>query len=234
MIRVVSGKISWIIVFLWLAFTACTDKKGIEEEYRELAEASKSLTDSHFWVLQPDSSVLEVYHPYLEHAHKPDTFFLHAGTLITENEQIAAGFFSGNLSDGFKKWTPQKREAFIGLLTDSVAKTRRTNGKLIRAEMVQCSRLVARSGFKEIQSDQMAAGFSHQLQVKWTMADSTLPITIPLNIEFEKAALNLNGRFDFNPQDFGFPLKPEGKVNALIGRPISIQLKLRFKPYVEP
>lgn len=228
------AKGGWCVVLLWLALSACSHKKGIEDEYRELAQASKSLSDSQFFVVQPDSSVLEVFHPFLENANQPDSFSIQAGSLITENEQIAAGFFSGNLQDGFRKWPTDKKEAFIRLLTDSVPKTRGANGKTVRAEIVQCSRMVARSGFKEIQGDQAASTYAYQLQVMWTMADSTLPLSIPVNIRFEKTAVRLNGRFDFNPQDFGLPLKEGGKLGALKARPtITVQLKLKFSPFEE-
>jgi hypothetical protein len=210
---------------------ACQHKPTLQEEYKVIQESASKLRNGKVFIVDSDSSYVEWK---LKKEGSPDLtgrFKPSKGTLILENEQIVAGFFEGDLWDGnsFLTKTAFNLAKEKTALLDSFPKLNGEWGRIVRMDITQTGHNIARSDYHSISSFDTTSNLV--LLSNLTLADSLLPVTLPVKETLSTKRIELKGNFRLNARDFGVLIRPR---NPNYKTPWSSEIPLSFHLVFRP
>jgi len=236
---VIKGKglilMGWLAFFLLLVFTySCKEKNGIQEEYRQIAEATSKLSNGVFYIIDTDSSQVlwEVQNStgqVLSGKITPEK-----GSLILEKERLVGGFIASSFKNIFilkneMKLNPTKEKK---KLLDSLPKLRSEKAKILRIDIEQSGRQIMNSGFREGINPGIDTSVTHILQVSVLFGDSIKNISLPATLIKKPNRITLNAKSSISYSEFGIQTGRYGSESSRAWNSwIPLKFHLVFKPY---
>jgi hypothetical protein len=143
------------------------------------------------------------------------------GFVLLEGNSLAAGFIEGDLWKNITLTDSLNAPSLNGMkfLKDSIPQFFSSDGRKIRFDLKQTSRVIPRSEFRSTGGLQDSLLPTHDLQFQAEIADSSQAIRLPLRLQMEKKRVRLNGNFQLNLREFG-----------ILSRQISTQGKVQWIP----
>jgi|GEM_PF-3539361 len=220
-----------VFLLLLLPLFSCETKQDSEGENGQVKEMAgglpggkayeiDSLGSEILWTLRKSDG------SWLKGRFKPGK-----GYLLLEGNSLAAGFFEGDL------WrnnilTDSLNAPSLGaekFLKDSLPVLFTPNGRKIRFDFRQTSRVIPRSEFRSLSAGDSLAP-THDIQFQAEMADSSQQLRLPLRLRIEKSKVLVSGNFQLNLREFGIlsnQLNAPGKIQWI--PEAGLQFNLHFK-----
>lgn len=230
-------KFQWAAaLFFILSLASCKQEdSGKGEEGRRISEMASGIPRSSACLI--DSLQSEIKWTILRNNGSSISGIFHPsrGSLILEGNSVAAGFFEGDFWNNNQVKSDngrEVRESGLKFLKDSCPKVFSNQGRILRMDLKQISRVVPRSEFRSLGSLDSNTISTHNLQLQAEIADSSQSIKIPVNIRISGKQVILSGNCLLNLRDFGIlsrqipnPAKVQWQPEA------RLELKLRFLKY---
>lgn len=223
-------------LFFILSFLGCKEEdSGEGEKGRRIREMASGLPKSSACMI--DSLQSEIKWTILRNNGSSISGIFHPsrGSLILEGNSVAAGFFEGDFwnNNQVKSDTGGEiREAGLKFLKDSCPVVFSNQGRILRMDLKQISRVVPRSEFRSLGSLDSNTISTHNLQLQTEIADSSQSIRIPLNIRISGKQVFLSGNCLLNLRDFGILSRQIPNPSKLQWQPeMRLELKLSFLKY---
>jgi len=234
-VRLLSRRL--FLLFLSSIFLlSCETKKGLQEEYIEIAQATSRLSHGRLYVIDVDSSRLD-WEVFNQNGKKiSGRLGFEKGSLILEKERLVAGFVEGSLLSN--KLISNELNLNLNVekrkLLDSNLVLKTESGNVVRFDIEQSGHQYFKSGFKENVNANTDTSVTHLLQVEFTFADSTRSISIPSKLKKLGSNQILSANLNINFPDFGVKFNRfSNDPNLAWNTSVAVKLRLVFKQYVE-
>ena len=221
-----------IFCFCALFFFGCSQKQGLNEEYHQIGEAASKLKGAQVFILNRDSSFVTWRSRNRKGTEASGKFRPSKGSLVMEDGGIVAGFLEGDI---FQDVTPDTNPILQlakekRMLLDSFPILESARGRMIRLDITQSGRIVARSDFRQSTTfTDSIPGYS--LRSNLELADSLVAVTITSQQIRQKNKIVLNGTYVLNARDFGLFTIAQNPTMVPIWTPdIPLVFHLVFSP----
>jgi polyisoprenoid-binding protein YceI len=222
---------------LFLLFTsACSERMGTDEEYARVEEASSRLGNARMLVLVPDSSQVGWVIRHRSGQAFSGRFRPSKGSLVLEDENLVAGFLEGDLLKDSRPDPGQDSLAFLrpDSLLRYFPRLMASVSSPFRLDIRQVSRVVARSDFRQF-TGLKAQEPTHQVQADLDLADSTVLVSIPVQVEAGAGAVRVSGDYSVNLRDFGLLTEVlPGGAQAPFDPVVQCRIDWRFRLWKKP
>lgn len=219
--------------FCTLLLWGCSQKQGLNEEYRQIGEAASKLKGAQVFILNRDSSFVTWKSRNRKGTEASGKFRPSKGSLVMEDGGIVAGFLEGDI---FQDVTPDANPILQlakekRMLLDSFPVLETTKGRMIRLDITQSGRIVARSDFRQSSGAFTDSIPGHSLKCNLEMADSLMGISLTSRQIRQKNKIVLNGTYVLNARDFGlFTIGQNPSMVPLWTPDIPLVFHLVFSP----
>lgn len=194
-----------VFCFCAIVLAGCSQKQGLNEEYRLIGEAASKLKGAQVYILNRDSSYVIWKSRNRKGTEASGRFRPSKGSLVTEDDGIIAGFLEGDLfqdvipdPNPILQLAKEKR-----MLLDSFPVLETARGRMIRLDITQSGRIVARSDFRQSSSAFTDSIPGYSLRCNLELADSLMGISLTSQQIRQKNKIVLNGTYVLNARDFG-------------------------------
>ena len=191
--------------FCSLFFWGCSQKQSLNEEYNQIGEAASKLKGAEVFILNTDSSYVTWRSRNRKGTEASGKFRPSKGSLVMEDGGIVAGFLEGDLfsdviidPNQILNLASEKK-----MLLDSFPVLQTARGRLIRMDITQSERIVARSDFRQSVSPFIDSIPGISLRCNLELADSLMAVTLTSKQVQQKKRIELNGTYVLNARDFG-------------------------------
>ena len=212
-------------------FGACNRKQGVDQEYQQISEAASHLSRPRVYTLNSAQSEIVWEATGQNNRFLKGKFTPHIGSMVLENQLLVAGFWSGNLwqNQVFVERRNSIAENDWKALADSTPVLRSEAGKQMRFDISQVSRFVVRSDFRTGYQAGPDSAATHLLQGQLILADSTLPVQLPVKLTIGTKRIEIQGNYTLNYPDFGIGHQARMMEPKLIwNKSIPIKYRLVF------
>jgi hypothetical protein len=219
--------------FCSFLFWGCTQKQSLNEEYNQIGEAASKLKGAEVFILNTDSSYVTWRSRNRKGTEASGKFRPSKVTLVMEDGGIVACFLEGDL---FSDVLPDPNKILNlasekKMLLDSFPVLQTARGRLIRMDITQSERIVARSDFRQSVSPFTDSIPGISLRCNLELADSLMAVTLTSKQVQQKKRIVLDGTYVLNARDFGlFTIGQNPSIVPLWTPDIPLVFHLVFSP----
>lgn len=223
------------LLFVGLSFLllcGCNQKSGLKEEYDAINLAASKLPGSKVYIINPSASIFEWALTGDSGRVLTGSFSPEKGSLVLEEDRLVAGFWSANVWDKNKINIKQNVNILLETraIMDSTPKLKAVDNRTMKFELVQSGRNVLRSDYRSGVGFGIDTSATHILQGNLTIADSTVAVSLPINLKLGKGQVEIKGSFVVNYPDFGVGHRFQNHNPRLIwAKAIPVKFRLIFK-----
>ncbi len=224
-----------LVVFCFCAIilVGCSQKQGLNEEYRQIGEAASKLKGAQVFILNRDSSYITWKSRNRKGTEASGKFRPSKGSLVIEDAGIIAGFLEGDLlqdvtpdPNPILQLAKEKR-----MLLDSFPVLETARGRMIRLDITQSGRIVVRSDFRQNSGTSTDSIPGYSLRCNLELADSLMAVSVISRQIRQKNKIVLTGTYVLNSRDFGlFSIGQNPSMVPLWTPEIPLVFRLVFSP----